>query len=106
MKSGELRHRINLQSKTATRDSFGAETIAWKTERTIWASIKPLSGSEYFLAQQVQADVTHQIRIRYFEGIRPDWRIVFGTRIFDIKSNINLDERNNEMILMAKEFVT
>ena len=106
MKSGELRHRFILQSKTATRNSFGAETIVYKTEKTVWASIEPLAGSEYFLAQQVQADVTHRVKIRYFEGIRPDWRGIFGTRIFDIKSIINLGERNNEMVLMTKEFVT
>ena len=106
MNSGKLRHRITIQSKGVARDSFGAEVITWLTEKTVWASVDPIFGREYFLAHQVQADVTHSIRIRYYEGLRPDWRILFGSRIFDIKSIINLEERGREMVLMARENVT
>ncbi|TGE33172.1 phage head closure protein [Desulfosporosinus sp. Sb-LF] len=31
----------------------------------IWASIEPLSGREYYAAQQVNAEITHRIKIRY-----------------------------------------
>jgi SPP1 family predicted phage head-tail adaptor len=106
MKSGKLRHRITIQSKVVSRDTFGAETITWRTEKTVWASIEPISGKEYFLAQQVQSEVTHVIKIRYYEGLRTDWRMLFGSRIFDVKSVINFQEQNVEMILMCREFVT
>jgi len=106
MQSGKLKHRITIQSKGVARDSFGSEVVTWITEKTVWASIEPIAGREFFLAHQMQANVDHRIRIRYYDGIRVDWRILFGTRIFDIKSIINLQEQNNEMILMAKEFIT
>lgn len=106
MNAGILRHKISFQSRTVSRDSFGAETVAWRTEKTVWASIEPISGREYFLAQQVQSEITHIIKIRYYSGVRTDWRVIFGSRIFDIKSVINLKERNNQMALMCREFVT
>lgn len=106
MEAGKLRHRVYLQSKSATRDSYGAEVVTWVTEKTVWAAIEPLFGREYFLAHQTQADVDYRIRIRYYDGLRPDWRILFGTRIFEIKSVINMVERDREMILMCKEYVT
>jgi len=106
MRSGQLRHKIILQSKNVTRDAYGAETVTWGTEKEAWGSIEPLTSREYFQAQQMQSDVTHKIRMRYLVGLRPDWRIKFGTRIFDIKSVINPEERNIEWTLLAKEFLT
>ncbi len=106
MRSGQLRHRISLQSKVATRDTYGAETITWKTENTVWGSIEPLNSREFFQAQQMQSDVTHKVKLRYYAGLRPDWRIKFGTRIFDIQSVMNPEERNIEWTLLAKEFLT
>lgn len=106
MNIGTLRHKISFQSRTISRDTFGAETVTWRTEKTVWASVEPISGREYFLAQQVQSEVTHVIKIRYYDGVRTDWRVIFGSRIFDIKSVINLKERNNQMALMCREFIT
>lgn len=106
MNIGTLRHKILFQSRTISRDTFGAETVTWRTEKTVWASVEPISGREYFLAQQVQSEVTHVIKIRYYDGVRTDWRVIFGSRIFDIKSVINLKERNNQMALMCREFIT
>lgn len=106
MRSGQLRHRIDLQTKVASRGTFGEETITWRTEATVWGSIEPISGREYFLAYQVQSEVTHRIRLRYYKGVRPDWRIKFGSRVFDILSVINPEEKNSEMNLMCREFVT
>lgn len=106
MQSGKLRHRLKLQSKTVTRDSYGAETIVWTEEAIVWGSVEPISGREYFLAKQVQAETTHKIRIRYYSGLRADWRILFGARIFEIDSIINFEERNKEMVLMCHEMVT
>lgn len=107
MLSSKLRHKIDLQQKSATRDSFGSEVATWTTKATVRAAIEPLSGREYFMAYQVQSEVTHKITIRYYGGgITPGWRIKFGTRVFDILSVINIEEKNQTMILMAKEFVT
>lgn len=106
MKAEKYRHRVHLQSKSATRNSYGEETLSWVTEASVWCSIEPLTGREYFQAQQVQSQVTHKIMLRYYKGLRPDWRILFGTRTFNIVSVINVEERNIEMVLMATEFVT
>ena len=106
MDIGKLRHRIELQEKTTGRDSFGSEVEQWNTKATVWASVEPIAGREYFLAQQVQSEVTHRIRIRYYAGLQSDWRIRFGTKLFDILSIIDFEERHVEMQIMCKEFVT
>lgn len=41
----------------------------------IWGNVKPLVGREFFAAQQVQAEVTTEILIRYRPGINSTLRI-------------------------------
>ena len=100
---GKMNQRVILQSKVVTVDTYGGEVVSWKSEKTVWASIKPVSGREYFMARQMQDETTHQVRIRYFEGVIPTWRVKYGDRILNIQSVINPDEGNNEMVLMCVE---
>ena len=103
MRAGTLRHKVVIQKNTPTRDSYGAEVEAWADYATVWASIEPARGREFWESQQVNAEVTGKIRIRYLEGITPKMRVKHGSRIFEIISVINPEERNRELQLMVKE---
>lgn len=105
MRSGTLRHRIEIQGESVTRDSYGGETKSWTTSATVWASINPLSGRERLAAQQVNAETTHKITMRYHSGLTPENRIKFGSRIFDIEEILNTGENNVELVIMAREEV-
>jgi SPP1 family predicted phage head-tail adaptor len=100
---GKPRHRIAIERVTETQDIDGSAIETWSTHATVQASIEPISGREYFSAQSTQADVTHCIGIRYLSGIVPKMRVKFASRIFDILSVINVDERNRELQLMYRE---
>lgn len=109
MRSGRLRHRIVLQRRTGAENDFGEPTDTWSDVATLSAGIEPISGREYFAAQQVQSEVTHRVTIRYFEGITPKDRLVWTdpatavARYFDIRSVIDRDERHREMAIMCVE---
>lgn len=103
MNIGRLRHRITIEQLTQTPDGAGGYTEAWTTFATVWSSVDPIGGKEYFAAKQVQSEATHKIRLRYRVGITPDMRINFGGRLFGIESVINWEERNRELILMCSE---
>jgi len=107
MKAGELTHRIEIQAIGTTRGAAGEVVDTWSTETngTVWASIKPGSGREFFNAKQINAELTHIIKMRYYSGLTPAKRILFGTRIFNIEDIRNTDEHNTEMIVNAKELV-
>ena len=103
MKAGRLRHKVLIESETITQDAYGAPTRTWATFATVWASVMPLSGREYFEAGKTMSDVSTRIQIRYGTGITPQMRVKFGTRIYSIVSVINMDERNKEIELFCKE---
>jgi len=105
VRAGELRHRVMFQQNNGTStDTEGIPVENWADVFAVWARVRDLSGREYFAAQQVQAEVTTEITIRYREGLNSNMRVKYGTRIFDIKSIIP-DERKTELRLMCKEVI-
>jgi len=100
---GKLRHLVTLQRQTGATDSTGAETQTWSNLATVWAAIQPFTGRELFQNNQLTALGDTRILLRYYPGLRPKDRVLFGTRIFEIRDVSNRDERNIEMELIAQE---
>lgn len=106
MNIGKMRHRITIEQKTRVPDGAGGYTESWLPFAAVWAAVDPISGKEYFEAQQIQSAVTHKIRIRYRSGIIPSMRVNFKGRIFAMTSPpINWEERNRDMLLMCSEVI-
>lgn len=105
---GRLHHRIELQEPVTTTKPSGQRETVPTTRATVYASIRPLRGYESFGAQQLQAEVTHAIRIRYpLDGVMPraSWRVKYGTRTFRVESIFNVDEADRFLDLIAFEEV-
>ena len=107
MRAGTLRHAITVQQDTGTsRGSMGSHVESWVTFANRRASIAPLQGRERYEAHALAATVTHEVRMRYLNGIEPKkFRILFGNRVFDIQAIVNSEERNREMVLLCEEQV-
>lgn len=105
MRIGDLRHRITLQKAERIRDSYGGEQLQWVDFARVWAAIYPLNGREYLAAQQINAEVSTKIVIRYLKGVEPTMRVNFKDRYFEILSVIHMAERKKELQLMCKEVV-
>lgn len=98
-----LNHRITLQTPSTTENAFGETGTTWADTLIVWAQVEPLRGREYFAAQQVNAEVTHKVTMRYTHGIVPTMRIKYGLRYFDITSIINPVSTNRMLTVMAVE---
>lgn len=102
---GDLRHKIIIQKLENIQDTFGQPIESWSDIYTVWASIDPLVGKQYFAAETITHELTHKIRMRFKTGITPDMRVQFGSRYFQIVSVINYQERNIELQLMCRELI-
>lgn len=71
----------------------------------MWAAVEPFKGEEYIQLQNTQAELTAKVTIRYLPGIKPAMRVLYGDRVFDIKSVIDPEERHRELQLMCVEKV-
>jgi SPP1 family predicted phage head-tail adaptor len=103
MKVGKLRHRVSLQSPTATANDYGEKIAAWTTYATVWAEIKPLQGRELENAQQISEKCDYEVFIRYNTGVLSTHRVIYGSRTFEIQAVLNLEERNEILKLICTE---
>lgn len=92
-----------MQQQVNTQNDYGAFVTTWQDIATVWAEIKPISGREYFSAQQVQSEVTTQIWIRYRDGIEPTMRVAHKGKLYEIVSVLNYQGLNKALQLMCKE---
>lgn len=109
---GDLRHSINLQTRARTTDSGGGFTSAFNTTRTLFAKIVPRSGDATFEAGKIDHTITHDIYTRYYTNInfksnggqmRISWSDSGVTRTFNIKSVIDVGERDRFLIFRCTE---
>ena len=108
--AGKLRHRVLLQSYTGAVDDYGdplySDDDQWTPEAAVWAAIDPVSGKEFYAAEQAQSAVSHKLRLRYRPGVSAAWRGLYGSRVFRILSVIDWEERHESLLLMVQEVET
>lgn len=105
MIAGRFNKRIQIQQQTTAADAAGTPLNIWTTVATVWASVEPLSGREYFGGAERQAQVSTRIRMRYMAGVLPRMRVVYAGRWFDVLSVIDGNESHRELELMCNELV-
>ena len=109
MRAGKLRHRITIQQYalgSPQRNASGELDGSWTAYLTVSASVDPVSGREPWLAQAHLSEVSHKVHIRYRAGITHDMRVLYGSRVFEIKAVLNFEERNRELLLLCTEGVS
>lgn len=106
MEAGKLRHRITIQQRSSTQDSYGQPLVAWTDVATVWCAIDPLSGRELLAAEAVQSEITHKVVMRYRSGINAKMRVLYGSRIFDIQNVLDENERHRTLTLLCLEGLT
>lgn len=113
MRANALRHKVKIQTMAPSTSAFGTDPNK-ETPTTIAtrrASIRPMTGEELYRAQQFHAEVSTQIVMRYDDllaTLSPKHRIVNANstgRVYDVLSAINMEERDREIRVLAKERV-
>ena len=100
----ELRHCGELQSLKRTEDAGGGYSEGWVSAVNPFRfGGGPATGYEVFQAQAIHGVVTHRFRARWIGGVNPSMRLLWGTRVFDIKAVLNLEEANRVMVLLCEE---
>lgn len=107
MRSGKLKHRIQVQQRQSGQDSLGQPLNGWQTVLPCWAEVKPLRGRERYahmldkVAQPVQSEVEAIIHLRYRDGIAPTMRVLHGGVVYNIEAVIDVDAAGVELELMC-----
>lgn len=103
--AGELNKNVILQYQSITQNGYGEQDITWTDLDFVWAKIEPLTGREYFAAQQLHAEAKIKLTIRYRTGINPAMRFKYGNRAFNIVSIQNVNQANTALEIACWEVV-
>jgi SPP1 family predicted phage head-tail adaptor len=106
MDAGRLDKRVKIQAQTTTRNAIGEPVKTWTDVATVWAAIEPFQGREFWAQQQIQSELTHRVRIRFRAGVTAAHRVLYGSRVFAIRSVLSPQERREELQLMCVEGVS
>lgn len=103
---GELRKEVVIKKLSVVDGDSGVTAETWTTQDTVFGKVVPIRGREYWIGNQLEADVTVAIVIRYFAGLAPTgYRLEIGSRILNIVQVINDEERDVYMGVLCKEAV-
>ena len=102
---GKFRQRVTLQQASRVDDGGGGATVTWTPVADLWASIEPISADERLDSDRLQGRVSHQVWLRYRTGVDPAMRFVFGSRVFDIRSAVDVDEAHRYLRCLVEETV-
>lgn len=100
---GELRHRLVLEEVARVDDGAGGADETWSTVEELWAGIRPISGQEREVSDQLAGRVTHEIWVRYRAGVKPEMRFRAGGRVFEIRAVIDTSERRRFLKCLVEE---
>jgi SPP1 family predicted phage head-tail adaptor len=102
---GDLDKKGTIQKFYSAQNTFGEAIKTYVNLCTAWIKIIPLQGLELYQAQQLHAEATYAIKMRYRAGIVSTLRLKYKARYFDILYVQNVGENNTELNLLCKEVV-
>ena len=104
MRAGRLREQITIQTPPTGVGSKGQKTGEWSDlHENIPASVRELNGKSLELAKQYLATCTHDVMIRWREGVNETCSIVWGERTLGVGHVRDADNKKSWLILVCEE---
>lgn len=100
---GVMRHRLVLEEAQRTTDGGGGSVVSWQPVGSLWAGIRPVSGSEGVTGEQVSGRITHEIVMRHRGDVVPAMRLRQAQRAFEILAIRSIDERGRILLCLCRE---
>ena len=105
MQSGKLRNRVTIERPVRAVNASGQSILSWEAIAIVWADIRSVSGKEFYAQDKPGAVATHNIFIRWMDGLDETMRIVWGDRIFNVVhvGEDRTHERSMSLVVMENK---
>ncbi len=100
---GKLKHRITLQSVSRVVAEGGRKTTTWPEIATVWARVEPTALGPVTRGERLDFPVSHKVTVPYSFSYRATRRIVYGSRVFLVNSQVNPSEENRVLVFDCEE---
>lgn len=102
MNAGMLRHPILLERPRTEVDARGNRLVCWAPIARVYASLRDVSGRDFFEAQAHQAQDIVTFGIRWREDLTKECRIVYRGQAYGIEQINHLGYRRDFMHIKAR----
>lgn len=80
MRAGLLRDMVVIEKPVETQNSVGETVISWEPYRRTYAAIRALGFYQAVRAEQMAADISHTVTIRWLPSVNGNMRIRWESR--------------------------
>jgi|SRR5262245_24471267 len=95
--------RVSLRAPAFSRRPSGEEIPNEGTVvATVWASVTTISGSKSWREQQVQPELTHEVEIRYRDGLQAGWLVDYYGSLLHVNAALPTDDGMNLVLLCSE----
>lgn len=101
---GRLNKRVTFLKMGKARDSMGQTTQELQEIKTVWASLYPIRGAEYYENQKIQGKVTHKCYVRYLADVDSNCYLEHKGKIYSIESALDVDMAHKMLEIMCCEY--
>lgn len=106
MRTGRLRHRIEIQTLSVAQDGYGEEVETWTTGATVWGKMLPSlrATREAFAAQSEQrsARTSMECHLRFRTGLSAKTtRLGWQGKVYEVEAVMDPDGRRRELLLLC-----
>lgn len=105
MEIGKRNRRITILEYQEFKNNEGVYKKYWGEMCKVWAYIKPLSGSEVYIAQADEHKASVKVNIRYNRLITEDLRVQIQDTIYKIGHIEDVDFAHREMWLTLEKVI-
>lgn len=104
MRAGELREVITIKAPPVGQNAYGEvdPNAAWTDVLTTRASLQPLIGREYYLAEEVRSQVEVKFTLRYKSSIQAKHRVLHRGILYEIMAVVNVSGAYTELLLYCR----
>lgn len=103
--AGAFNRRVTFQIPSDTPDGQGGQTRVWVTSFSTWAHMEMWKGRELWQGQQVYPSMYMRVLLRYRPSmnISPAMRMLYKTRMYNIRSVGNPAEAETTIELLCEQ---
>ena len=98
-----LNKRITFVKCTEHKNELEQSIQGYLDVKTVWASLEPVSGKEFYNANKTENQTAYTVYVRYTKDITPDMLIKYKKRKFYISAVLNVMEKNEILKIMCYE---
>lgn len=103
MRTGTLKHRVQLERRQNVQDAAGQQVPTWVLVEEVWADVLFPNGIETMRADAPVAIKRASVRIRYRTDVQPaTWRLIFEGEVFGITAALPDLRRKEHLDLVAE----